>query len=592
MIKYLFFIAALLVSTCVAAENYDQALDELEGALQSQQGNVDILFDNLAADYAKMTADQKARFLMFSGMKDLFGGDYQRSLESLNSALNLTNSLPLVSQILVYQATGYILKREFSSALDKLQKNLSLIENLKDRGIQTSTYVRLAGLYYQMELYEDVGLFANRALKLVSEDDTKNTCYAKLYVGAYAIETNQLQQALSAFADTRAYCGSHALPLVVAMASKGEGRARSELGDFDEAERLLLQALAGYTKFGYQMEMGSAHSLLAKNYWKSGNLEKAKYHANMTIETNASDVRAKQMAYEVLASLYADSGDYAKAYSAQTLEQKFRQELLDGTKAKAQAYEAAKFNAVEQQREIALLNKEREQYLAQQNINERERSNSLMFSIIFFGSSLFLLIMLLAGGIQRNKYKRLSQRDGLTGVFNRSTGQEFAENRLIQLMARNQPFSLILLDLDSFKQINDSFGHGTGDWALKKVVEVLIPLLHPDDILARFGGEEFFIALPGAGVDKALEVAERCRLAIESIDTHYSGHTFELTASFGVTSLMEDDLSLDPLLHRADLALYQAKNSGRNQICVELGKKGSPKSAHTPSAQSLAQTGQ
>ncbi|QSX36166.1 tetratricopeptide repeat-containing diguanylate cyclase [Shewanella sedimentimangrovi] len=592
MIKSMFLTAAILFSGIVAADNFDQALSELEAMLQNQQEGANHYLDTLSRDYAKLNGNQKARFLMLSGVKDLYSGNYQTSLDSLSKALSLASSQQLLSQILSYQATGYILKRDFSNALTSLQKNLAMIERLGDQQIQAETYLRLAGLYYQMELFEDVGLFANRALKLVSKDDTKNTCYAKLYVGAYAIETNQLQQALSAFSETREYCQLHGWQLTAAMATKGEGRAASELGDWDKAKQLLLDALNLYIKLDYRREIGSTQGLLAQTYQKSGDAAKAKYHAEQVLALNASDERAKKIAYEVLANLYAESGNYEQAFKAQKLEQQYRMELLDATKAKAQAYEAAKFNAVEQQREIALLNKEREQYLAQQNINERERSNSLMFSIIFFGSSLFLLIMLLAGAIQRNKYKRLSQRDGLTGVFNRSTGQEFAENRLIQLMARNQSFSLILLDLDGFKQINDSFGHGTGDWALKKVVEVLSALLHPEDILARFGGEEFFIALPGAGVDKALEVAERCRLAIEGIDTHYSGHSFELTASFGVTSLNEDDLSLDPLLHRADLALYQAKSSGRNQICVELGKKGSSKSVLTSGAQSLAQTGQ
>lgn len=129
---------------------------------------------------------------------------------------------------------------------------------------------------------------------------------------------------------------------------------------------------------------------------------------------------------------------------------------------------------------------------------------------------------------------------------------------------------MILFDLDHFKRINDSYGHGTGDWALKKVVEVLKPHVRNGDVFARIGGEEFALFLPYANESKGMEVAEQCRSRIEAIDTHLSGHKFTITASFGVSGMTTEDLSLDPLLHRADMALYAAKSNGRNSVfCYE-----------------------
>jgi diguanylate cyclase (GGDEF)-like protein len=233
---------------------------------------------------------------------------------------------------------------------------------------------------------------------------------------------------------------------------------------------------------------------------------------------------------------------------------------------KALAYQTSKFNADEQNREIKLLNKERELYIAQQMVKEREYTNMLMFITILVGGLFFFGILLAVGYSQKRKFMRMARVDALTGVLNRAAGQELGENLFIQAIARGGDFCVILFDLDFFKRINDAFGHGTGDWVLKKVVDSLKSQIRNGDVFARIGGEEFAIFLPYANEEKGMEVAEQCRKRIEAIDSQHSGHKFVMTASFGVSGFMADDLSLDPLLHRADMALYAAKSNGRNTV--------------------------
>ena len=199
-------------------------------------------------------------------------------------------------------------------------------------------------------------------------------------------------------------------------------------------------------------------------------------------------------------------------------------------------------------------------------VKEREYTNMLMFITILVGGLFFLGILLIVGSLQKRKFMRMARIDALTGVLNRGAGQELGENLFVQVAARKGDFCVILFDLDHFKLINDSYGHGTGDWALKKVVESLKPHIRNGDVFARIGGEEFAIFLPYANEAKGMEVAEQCRVRIEAIDTHLSGHKFVITASFGVSGMRSEDLSLDPLLHRADMALYAVKSSGRNNV--------------------------
>lgn len=163
----------------------------------------------------------------------------------------------------------------------------------------------------------------------------------------------------------------------------------------------------------------------------------------------------------------------------------------------------------------------------------------------------------------------LSRLDNLTGLLNRRAIFE----QLQQLLALNASFSILLLDLDHFKSINDLHGHLVGDKALKQVALVLQQSLRQVDSLARIGGEEFMILLPNVDVQNARMIAERCRLALAT--THIlndEGESIFLTGSFGVVTSdpAVSRLDIDQIYHLADQALYQAKQSGRNRIAVAL----------------------
>lgn len=345
-----------------------------------------------------------------------------------------------------------------------------------------------------------------------------------------------------------------------------------ERGDYLGARAILLLALKGYEAFQFQLEISHVHALLAENYFATGELVQAKSHAVkvLTFPDDNSYIEHKHIAYKVFAELMAADKQFEQAYEYSRKEQHYNQLIFDQSKMKTLAYQAAKFNADEQAREINLLNKERELYIAQQTVKEREYTNMLMFITILVGGLFFLAILLVVGNLQKRRFMRMARMDALTGVLNRGAGQDLGENLFVQAAARGGDYCVILFDLDHFKRINDSYGHGTGDWALKKVVEVLKPHVRNGDVFARIGGEEFALFLPYANESKGMEVAEQCRRRLEAIDTHLSGHKFTITASFGVSGMTKEDLSLDPLLHRADMALYAAKSNGRNSVfCYE-----------------------
>jgi diguanylate cyclase (GGDEF)-like protein len=159
----------------------------------------------------------------------------------------------------------------------------------------------------------------------------------------------------------------------------------------------------------------------------------------------------------------------------------------------------------------------------------------------------------------------LATTDSLTGLANRRAFFERAEAaRLLSLRLR-KPIALMMLDLDHFKQINDRFGHATGDEGLALFAAAARATLRDHDILGRLGGEEFALALPGTDLDGALQAAERLRHAITEAPLITSGATYVMTVSIGVV-VIEANEALTAALARADHALYAAKSGGRNRV--------------------------
>lgn len=174
--------------------------------------------------------------------------------------------------------------------------------------------------------------------------------------------------------------------------------------------------------------------------------------------------------------------------------------------------------------------------------------------------------------------KRLEQEleyqahtDVLTGLHNRRHFFELAEQELIRSKRYGKQLSLLMLDVDQFKIVNDTYGHHVGDLVLQKLSGICAQTLRGIDIAGRIGGEEFAILLPETTAENALEVAERLRLAIAeaTVQPEQGGSPVRFTVSIGVTSLNDADTQIDEMLRRSDAALYVAKEAGRNRVYTD-----------------------
>lgn len=159
-----------------------------------------------------------------------------------------------------------------------------------------------------------------------------------------------------------------------------------------------------------------------------------------------------------------------------------------------------------------------------------------------------------------------SLRDAMTGLYNRRFLEEYTSTLVATSQRRQSPFSVLMLDLDYFKQVNDTFGHEAGDKVLKTLAETLVKSVRTSDMVIRYGGEEFLIVLLDTGAEVALDVAEKIRAKVEETKISLPGTMLQKTISIGVSEFPADTDTFWQVVKFADVALYEAKSQGRNRV--------------------------
>ena len=171
---------------------------------------------------------------------------------------------------------------------------------------------------------------------------------------------------------------------------------------------------------------------------------------------------------------------------------------------------------------------------------------------------------------------RLSRTDRLTGLNNRGHWEERLEQEFRRAKRSGNNASLVMFDIDHFKQVNDTYGHQTGDEVIRSIAAQLQSLQRETDISGRYGGEEFSVILPDTDADQASVMAERLRTSIASTEIRHEGQVLQVTISLGISQISPQMQDYKQWLEQSDQALYHAKRSGRNRTSVARGETGTP----------------
>lgn len=222
----------------------------------------------------------------------------------------------------------------------------------------------------------------------------------------------------------------------------------------------------------------------------------------------------------------------------------------------------------EQQRLIRLSDRQQDQLrqvtIELQNANERLEEQAQKLE----GLNAALQEEIKQKRLLEEELRAIATIDSLTGVYTRYQLLEFGENELKRFHRAGHSLCALMLDIDHFKKINDTYGHSMGDSALKHFANVCSASLRTTDIIGRIGGEEFVIIMPDTASSEGYEVAERIRCNVEESPFFRDNISFTLTVSSGLYEFTKEDHSFERALSRADSALYEAKGAGRNHVII------------------------
>jgi diguanylate cyclase (GGDEF)-like protein len=320
----------------------------------------------------------------------------------------------------------------------------------------------------------------------------------------------------------------------------------------------------------YKNIIGIKNSLLAQLYEKLNRQELAKKYALKAIQGSISigETAQKIKALQVLINFYQNKGDYKESNNYLIKKYNSEKKYDSDEQAKLMSFQTVKHNNLANEYQIKALSQENKLLELQNQLAEKSKKNQRLLNIlyatifVFFGFLTYRLIK------QQRKFKRLSEYDHMTMIYNRKGIKEYMEYLLPHAQKKDELVAYIIFDLDLFKRINDVYGHVVGDWVIKNTIKACKDLNNEKAVFARLGGEEFSIIINNSSVDEAINFAESCRKAIYAIDTKETGSVFQISASFGITTSELSGYDYNGMMNHADNALYYSKENGRNKITL------------------------
>ncbi|GGW77114.1 hypothetical protein GCM10007391_07550 [Alteromonas halophila] len=286
----------------------------------------------------------------------------------------------------------------------------------------------------------------------------------------------------------------------------------------------------------------------------------------LSMDVEGQYLPTKIQALEILIDIAKQQANFEQAVAYMETLESLRAEFRELSVVKQAAFQQANFELALKQSQIDLLDK-RNKLLETRSALSKARVQTTLIALCFVGVVMLgLLAWIWRSRKLQKKLSEMARIDSLTGIFNRGYFLQSVKQRLVKAQNKDLTCCLLLLDLDHFKRVNDSYGHQAGDWVLTEVVRTLKVVCDEQCTLGRMGGEEFAIFVYDTDLRSGLALAEQCRSAIEGIDTAHSGYRFPLTASFGVSDTTQVGYRFENLSSASDLALYQSKQYGRNRV--------------------------
>jgi len=557
-----------------AAAAVDVLLQEAERVRSSDPARLAALLAELDGARHAATRGQRDHIAYLRAYREAFSGRYAGALEEARALVDdgADPSLRLRARALIVTIHG--LSRQFTDGLRELESLHAEIPGAQDLDAKRQALFASATLYHQVGQHGLAIRDLDALLARTSPMDARDQCMV-MQLRQAALQASGQRFEESAVQATIDQCDAAGEPLVANMARLSLAREMAESGRVEAAVAYMAARMDEVEATRYPRLVTEAHSTLADWLLSLGDHAGARRHANRAIAqaTGETSLLPLTTAHRVLYEIAESAGDVRGALDHYRRYAEANKAYLNDVNAREFAYQIVRRETQQQNQQIELLDQQNQVLVLQQRVSEQAAQNTrLLIALLVF---LLATIGYWAWHVTRrhNSLRRLAEVDSLTAVDNRRHFMLQAEQTLRTLERQAGTVAMVMLDLDHFKKINDTFGHVTGDWVLEQVARACRGLCRRVDRIGRLGGEEFAILLPGCDAAAAARVAGQCRERIAAIDTAPSGQAFPLTASCGVTDTSQSGFVLSRLLSHADQALYSAKHDGRNVVRVYDGER-------------------
>lgn len=557
----------LLSAPGLAAPSFDALLKQADEVRTGDPTTFYKLLSQLERQQESATKEQRDKLRLMRAHGFLMKGQSELAIQELQELGTGSEDVNLRFRAGAMLANTYAVTRRFEQGLSALNEALPLASKVTDRDSRHHGLMAAGILYNQVGEYSLGRDYAQQVL----EDDPKgrSKCLAGNLVVESLLGLHQPVQEEMIFSAIQA-CEQQDEALLAGFSRTYLARKWVADGKLKSAIDVLERHLSDVEATKYPRLIGEYHSMLADYRMKLGEIGAAEKHANTAVAqgTAISGSLPLVVAHRVLYEIANTRGDPAMALEQYKKYANADKAYLNEIKTRELAYQLVRQQILQKNQQISALDQKNQVLQLQQKVDQQAAQNTRLIVI--------LLILLIASiGYWAFKIKRvqlslkkMAETDALTGICNRHHFTIRAERALAECARNGEQAALIMFDLDHFKNINDRFGHGTGDWALKEVAEASKGFCRRIDVLGRLGGEEFAILMYGCDLRAASRVAEDCRVRLAQIETRETGHVFAITGSFGVTSTQQSGYSLAKLLSQADKQLYRAKHAGRNRVCI------------------------
>lgn len=525
------------------------------------------LLSDLGRNTSHMTVQQTWYLRYLVAWQVAFSGDYDHAEPLLKAVMDQSSD-----DGLRYRATATMINilgisRHYEEAFSILNQALDDLPHVTDKSARFLVTGEGAQLLIEAGQYD---LAANYAEQIVADyPQGRNACAGHYIVLHAEFEGGRIREAAQEFQRGIDVCMQAGEGLMTDSIRRDLANYDIQHHHADAAIALLQSSYVNVLGYQYPDLTTEYNALLAQAYWDKGDSAHAEQYAQAALKSAVKGEFSEPLSltYKLLYQIADRKGDLrnALAYHEQYMAADTGQ--IDETKEKVLAYQMVKQQVDAKKAELQQLNKQNEILQLQRALDHKAVETSRLYIALLLTVVASIGFWLFRLKRSQLRFMRLARRDGLTDIFNRQHFVDEAEHSLRYVAKSSRNASLVLIDLDHFKSINDTYGHEVGDQVLKRAVAVCQRYLHSGDVFGRLGGEEFGILLPECDHDQARGRAEQLRAAIYAEPV---GDLRDITvsASFGIASTVHHGYELRKLLLAADEALYRAKRDGRNRVVV------------------------